>query len=468
MSSSAADTFRRVVELVKNASARTEAESSAHKTFRETSVPKSVVHIPGFVDIAKTGVIYVTSRAADFGFSYENLEWANLGQGAPETGLIEGQPPREMKVSFSPFNCEYAPVGGEKALRSKIATLYNHRYRQGKASQYTAENVCICPGGRAALARIAACVGDVNVGYFLPDYTAYEQLLSVFKSFVPIPNSLNSETGYNLDEKILTREIEGRGLQVILNSNPGNPTGALSENEDLAKIVRIAREKHCAFILDEFYSHYIYTHGEDQLGRTVSAAEFVENVDEDPIIIVDGLTKNWRLPGWRICWAIGPKAVISSMQSAGSFLDGGANHPLQDALLHSNLLDPDFVLQDTIALQKEFRAKRDYVVGRLTAMGLKLDFEPHGTFYAWVNLEDLPPPLNNGMTFYEALLPYKVIVVPGIFFDVNPGKRRELFNSPYHHYVRISFGPSMPFLQLGMDAIARLLEDYHASPHHNH
>lgn len=50
----------------------------------------------------------------------------------------------------------------------KVADLYNARYRQGKESQYGPENVCICPGGRAALTRIAACVGDVNVGYFLP------------------------------------------------------------------------------------------------------------------------------------------------------------------------------------------------------------------------------------------------------------------------------------------------------------
>ena len=51
----------------------------------------------------------------------------------------------------------------------------------------------------------------------------------------------------------------------------------------------------------------------------------------DPVIIVDGLTKNWRYPGWRISWTLGPKAVIEAIASAGSFLDGGANHPFQNA-----------------------------------------------------------------------------------------------------------------------------------------
>jgi len=47
------------------------------------------------------------------------------------------------------------------ALREAVANLYNVTYREGKASQYTYENVCIVPGGRAGLSRIAAVVGDV-------------------------------------------------------------------------------------------------------------------------------------------------------------------------------------------------------------------------------------------------------------------------------------------------------------------
>ena len=47
------------------------------------------------------------------------------------------------------------------ALREAVAKLYNHTYRQGKASQYTYENVCIVPGGRAGLSRVAAVIGDV-------------------------------------------------------------------------------------------------------------------------------------------------------------------------------------------------------------------------------------------------------------------------------------------------------------------
>lgn len=43
----------------------------------------------------------------------------------------------------------------------------------------------------------------------------------------------------------------------------------------------------------------------------------------------------------------------------------------------------------------------------------------------------------------------KTIVVPGIFFDINPSHRRDLFESPCHHFVRISFGPPIADLDKG-------------------
>jgi len=46
-------------------------------------------------------------------------------------------------------------------LREAVANLYNVTYRRERKSKYTAENVCIVPGGRAGLSRVAAVVGDV-------------------------------------------------------------------------------------------------------------------------------------------------------------------------------------------------------------------------------------------------------------------------------------------------------------------
>lgn len=49
-------------------------------------------------------------------------------------------------------------------------------------------------------------------------------------------------------------------------------------------------------------------------------------------------------------------------------------------------------------------------------------------------------------------------MIPGIFFDINPAHRRNLFNSPCHHFVRLSFGPPIENLDKGIDAMARVLK----------
>lgn len=54
----------------------------------------------------------------------------------------------------------------------------------------------------------------------------------------------------------------------------------------------------------------------------------------------------------------------------------------------------------------------------------------------------------------------KVIVVPGIFFDLNPSRRRDLFDSPCHHFVRLSYGPKMDVLKMGLDGIERVVNKY--------
>jgi hypothetical protein len=412
--------------------------------------------IPGFRSVPRTGVIYVTHEATRHGFSYDNDEWANLGQGSPETGPILDAPPRVTKVTISPPSQQYSPIAGNKALCQAVADFYNVTHRREKKSKYTADNVSIASGGRLALTRLASALGNINMGHFIPDYTAYEELLSVFKAFTPIPILLDAGDGYKISPTDLKEEILGRGLSALLVSNPCNPTGQLMEGGELAAWCGLARECQCSMIFDEFYSHYIYTGANPEEPKMVSAAEFVEDVERDPIVIVDGLTKNWRYPGWRISWTLGPKAVIEAIASAGSFLDGGANHPFQHAALA--LLDPRNAGQETLAIQKHFGRKRALLLKRLKTLNIGVDAAPAGAFYVWANLAKLPKPLDDGMNFFREGLKEKVIIVPGVFFDVNPGNRRA--TARYKNYCRISFGPEIEKLELGLDAFERIIAKF--------
>lgn len=94
------------------------------------------------------------------------------------------------------------------------------------------------------------------------------------------------------------------------------------------------------------------------------------------MVLIDGLTKNWRCPGWRVCWVAGPKDLITALNQAGSYLDGGASHPMQ--VLALQMLDKDRIKQDRIALQRHFRMKRKHVLSRLDKMGLHVRVPPKG------------------------------------------------------------------------------------------
>jgi N-succinyldiaminopimelate aminotransferase len=410
--------------------------------------------IPGFRAVPFTGVIYVMAEAARRGYRYGHPAWCNLGQGQPETGPLPGAPPRVDHVEIGVNDQDYAPVPGIWELRRAVAELYNHLYRRGKQSQYTERNVCICGGGRASLTRAVAALGQVNLGHFLPDYTAYEELLDIFKLFTSIPILLEGERGYHFSVEDLRREITGRGLSALLLSNPCNPTGRVIQGDELGSWVDVAREMGCTLLIDEFYSHYVWKEPADDSGL-VSAARFVNDVDSDPIVVFDGLTKNWRYPGWRCTWIVGPQAVIDAVSSSGSFLDGGGSKPLQRSAVP--LLAAEHVAAETGAIREAFLRKRALLVEGLREVGVRFDLEPEGTFYCWGDISALPERIADGMSFFRAALDRQVITVPGEFFDVNPGKRRSGRPSRFRSYVRFSFGPEEKVVVEGMQRIREMV-----------
>jgi aspartate/methionine/tyrosine aminotransferase len=406
-----------------------------------------------FRPVPRTGVIYVTVEAQRRGFRSEDPDWCNLGQGQPETGPLPGAPPRVEHLTINEFNQEYAPVAGLWEVREAVANLYNDLFRRGMPSKYSAENVAVCGGGRVSLMRACAALGQIHLGHFLPDYTAYEELLDIFRRFQPIPILLDPARGYDFSLSELRREISGRGFGALLLSNPCNPTGKAIIGPELESWVATARELDCALLVDEFYSHYLWGDGPP----VASAAEFVEDVDKDPVVIFDGLTKNWRYPGWRVTWTVGPKQVIESLASAGSFLDGGGSRPMQHAALE--VLTREHALREAEAIRQSFRIKRDILMDGLRSIGVRFEREPEGTFYVWGNLSNLPAPLDTGEGLFQAALEHKVITVPGQFFDVDPGQRRIGRSSRFKHHARFSFGPSQSVIETAVARLKKLVTE---------
>ena len=268
-------------------------------------------------------------------------------------------------------------------------------------------------------------------------------------------------------------EVKRRGLGSVLMSNPSNPTGLCVEGESLNQYVRTARENSTALIMDEFYSHYFYDGervdpadggADDNTNwpKTVSSAAYIQDVNEDPIVIINGLTKNWRCPGFRCCWVVAPAPIIEMLGSAGSFLDGGCNAPLQKLALP--LMDLDFIRRDAWALQRHFKKKRDFLLSELDRLGIKVKRKPYATFYVWGDLSDLPSPLNDCFCFLIECAKHKIICVPGVFFDINPRGIRNVPKSSCLANVRFSYGPPMRNLIVGMNNMEGMIAKWRNSP----
>jgi len=246
-----------------------------------------------------------------------------------------------------------------------------------------------------------------------------------------------------------------KGLDSFLISNPCNPTGHVIQGSELESYCETARNEGCTLIMDEFYSHFIYEGDQPGCGP-VSCAQFVDNPDTDPILIIDGLTKSFRYPGWRMGWVLGPPEIIETLGRAASAIDGGPSRVSQRMALRA--LESSYADQETGALREVFVKKRNMMVERLTKMGMRC-LPGAATFYIWACVEGLPEPLNDGMGLFWAALDRKVMTVPGEFFDVNPGGERG-GESPFRQWVRFSFGPPHDNVDLGLTRLEELFREH--------
>jgi len=409
-----------------------------------------------FSEIPDIGVVWVMDEASKLGFYHGNPDWSNLGQGEPETGEIAGAPPRITDFTIEPEDNVYGPLNGMLALRKAIAGHYNRLYRKGKSSLYTADNVSIAMGGRLALTRIFSILGSVRLGYKIPEYPAYQDLLNyqqerITSLCVPTKQSTN----YQLSAAELANAITTLELDAFLLSNPCNPTGHVIKGEELREYLKTVRKQNCSLIIDEVYSHFIYDHGKPA-DAPVSAAEFIDDVNSDPVLIVDALTKSFRYPGWRLAWILGPKEVITDLGRAASGIDGGPSLPVQRAALQ--LFEPQRADQETKALREVFSRKQTQLLTVLRENGMICSEDANSTFYIWADISALPAPLNNSDSFFRKALDYKVMTVPGHLFDIHPGKPKH--ESDFNSFIRFSFGPTESNLAAGLERITALISSY--------
>lgn len=405
------------------------------------------------------GVIWTVNEASKLGFYNGHPDWCNVGQGQPEVGTIDGAPDRIESLKLQPSDAAYGPVGGTLEVREAIADWVNRTYRKGM-SQYTAENVSFACGGRLALTRLYSIFKDgARIAYKNPDYTAYEDYLYPLRHNCElIELRAEEKDGFTVPVERFENFMHDVRPNAFVFSNPCNPTGQVIKDEAMDRYIEAARKENCLLGADEFYATFSYNEDGSPAEKAVSALPYVKDINRDPVIVFDGLTKGFRYPGWRAGWAIGPKYLIEMINRAASAVDGGPSTMVQRGVIEE--LAEGHAEAELLATRKEFAVKRKMMMEGLAELGIHTPAnQPLGTFYLWANIENLPGKLSDADYFFHACLQKKVITVPGHFFDVRPFRVRPT-NEPYRHWVRFSYGPNRQTIKTALERIAQVIEEH--------
>jgi aspartate/methionine/tyrosine aminotransferase len=137
-------------------------------------------------------------------------------------------------------------------------------------------------GAQAVLTALLSAPGD-GVMIPIPQYPLYSATLALYGGAM-VGYYLDEDDSWQLNQSILKQSIEDaiarrirpRAIVVI---NPGNPTGAVLDRENMEMIVHFARAHNLAIIADEVYQENVY--GRDL--RFQSFARLLEEMKETGI-----------------------------------------------------------------------------------------------------------------------------------------------------------------------------------------
>ena len=251
---------------------------------------------------------------------------------------------------------------------------------------------------------------------------------------IPILVTCKEENDFMLDIRDLRKSLTEKTKVIILNS-PNNPTGSVLNQETLNGIAQIARERDLIVLSDEVYKGILYD------GEEYHSIVSSENMRERTVII-NSFSKEYAMTGWRVGYAAGPEEIIGSITKLQENVAACAAMPCQYAALEALQGSSDYKQY----MVKQYKQRRDVIVERINKIPGMSCRKPKGTFYAFINIEEL------GMKseeFANRLLESKqVVVVPGTAFgDSGEG------------YIRISYATSLEVIEKGLNRIEEFVRE---------
>lgn len=298
---------------------------------------------------------------------------------------------------------KYTPTEGTVALRKAIIKYTEENYDRVVAP----ENVLVSAGAKQALYNLLVTLVNPQdeVIVLAPYWVSYPEMI---KMVYGIPVIVTPEDGgfYPRMQEI-ERAVSSYTKAIIVNS-PNNPSGVMYPESFIAEIVAFCERKGIYLIMDDIYHKLVFD------GKTnISAYKFTnKDVENTRVIVINGISKLYGMTGFRIGWAIAPKAVVEVLANVQSQTVSCTSLLLQAAAegaltgLQSHV--------DTLRMTLE--NNRNVMMQELKSFnGVKIT-KPDGTYYC---LPDFRAYSNDSVGLSKFLLKKALVVtVPGKEFGM--------------------------------------------------
>jgi len=194
-----------------------------------------------------------------------------------------------------------------------------------------------------------------------------------------IPCCLEPDGNLRPDPGKLREEVEAKNIKVLLYSSPCNPSGVVYTRNELEEIAKIVKEKDTWVISDEIYERFVFD------GRKHESILSIEGMRENAIL-VDGPSKRFGVPGWRLGYVAGPGEVIKAFVKLQGHINSGASRPAQYAMRVAYTSQK--AKGATEAMRERYQRNRDVFVKGLNDIDGISCIKPQGAFYAFPNIEE--------------------------------------------------------------------------------
>jgi len=312
----------------------------------------------------------------------------------------------QQKVSKEDFDrgCQYSDSRGLPELREKLASYYE---KYGVKINPERE-ILVTAGSKAAIFFVFMSV--LNDG---DEVAIHEPLWVSYTEQAKLCGGKVRQIPFDINIKDFTKYISAK-TRILLINNPNNPAGRIYKKEELRILLNICREKGIILMADEAYSDFL-REGFCSIGSLSDS--------KDNIVIVNSLSKNFGLSGWRLGFVIASEAMIENVLKLNQHIITCAPTSLQLYLYRNfDVIQADVAKQISATLDK-----REAVSRFMDRIGLKR-MPGKATYYFMVNIGDF-----NGTSLefaYLMLLKHNIAVIPG-----------EAYGNSVSRFVRVSLGP---------------------------